>query len=93
MSIPHYLQLEKIPCYFGIIYTLFLLTVFRLCGIWHIIWILPIVIFIQTHMQYDVVNSIYEINKCIPTWIFHPYCLISGTILALLGAYVWWKIK
>ena len=80
-------------CCFGIIYTLFLLTVFRLTGIWHIIWILPIVIFVQTHMQYDVVNSIYEVNKIIPTAIFNSLCLIPWTIIALIGAYVWWKIK
>ena len=75
MSIPHYLQLEKIPCYFGVIYFLFLMIVFRFCGIWHIIWILPLIIFIQTHMQYDVVNSIYEVNKIIPTAIFNSLCL------------------
>jgi len=91
MSIFSYFALENVVNCFGIIYTLFLLTVFRLCGIWHIIWILPIVIFVQTHMQYDVVNKIYEINKSIPILIFNPLCLIPGAIFALSVAIVWWK--
>ena len=78
-------------CCFGIIYFLFLIIVFRFAGIWHLIWILPIVIFIQSRMLYDVENKIYEINKCIPILMFNPHCLIPGTLFALSVAIVWWK--
>ena len=81
-------------CFFGIVYTLSLIIIFYLSGIWHSIWIFPLVYFIRDKMQYDFENNIYIINKnCIPFWIFNPDCLITGAIVALVLAVILWFVK